>query len=743
MRFRVGVDSFTLFKTMKYLKLIKQTDMMSCGPTCLAMVSKYYGRSFRQDFIETLCAIGKQGVSLFNLSQAAEKIGFRTLGVKLTTEQLLEQGDKPCILHWDNQHFVVAYKSKKNKFTIADPQHGKTTIDQNHLKKHWVKNTDQQGFALLLEPSDGFYTSHTDEQNTEQNKSTANISIFHKLSQYKKLIFQLILGIFAVTLINLIIPFLSQSLIDQGVSMKDHTFIYLILIAQLVFIISRTSIEFIRSWILLHISTRVNISILADFLMKMMRLPLAYFDRKNTGDILQRIADHERIEQLLTSHSLNTLFSLLNLFVFGFVLWIYSSQIFLAFLIGSSLSLAWPLLFLKRRKHLDNDKFIQSSKHQNHMLHMIHGMPEIKINQAETKKKWQWESIQVGLFKTKSRLLMIEQSQQAGTILVNEIKNIIIIFLSAQLVISGELTLGMLVAISFILGQLNAPIDQLLSFLPVLQDAKLSFRRLTDIQNEADEDDNNPYSLQEVSGDIAIKNLSFAYPGFADVLQDITLQIPANKTTAIVGESGSGKTTLLKLLLKFYPNTSGHISYGDIDSNNIPAHILREQVGVVFQDGHVFDDTIAANVALSGEMVNQKRLIHALTMANLINDINRLPLKWNTIIGQNGQISFSKGQQQRLMIARSIYKDPSYLFYDEATSALDANNEKQIQQNLNSFLANRTAIIIAHRLSTVKNADQIVVLKQGKIVEKGNHETLIKQQGDYFHLVKNQLELGA
>ncbi|MFC3193921.1 peptidase domain-containing ABC transporter [Marinicella sediminis] len=726
---------------MTHFKLIKQTDMMSCGPTCLAMISQHYGRHFRQDFIETLCAIGKHGVSLFNLSQAAEKLGFRTLGVKLTTKQLAEHGDKPCILHWDDQHFVVAYKTKKNTFSIADPQYGKSRINQQQLEQHWVKNQDRQGFALLLEPTDHFYTA--DSETAEESVAAQPLGIWAKLKQHKKLLIQLVIGVLAITLINLIIPFLSQSLIDQGVALKDHKFIYLILIAQLVFIISRTSIEFIRSWILLHISTRINISILADFLLKMMRLSLSYFDRKNTGDILQRIADHERIEQLLTSHSLNTFFSLINLLVFGVVLWIYSGQIFLAFVIGSTLSLTWPLLFLHRRKHLDNEKFVHASKHQNHMLHIIHGMPEIKINQAETKKKWQWEKIQVNLFNIKSRLLMLEQGQQAGTILINEIKNIVIIFFSAQLVISGDITLGMLVAISFILGQLNAPIDQLLSFIPILQDAKLSFRRLTEIQNEPDESTQNPYQVKQLTGDISISNLTFAYPGFSPVLKDITLRIPAQKTTAIVGESGSGKTTLLKLLLKFYAPDSGVIEYGGMDVEHLPAELIRNQSGVVFQDGHVFDDTIAANVALSGATIDQQKLMHALTMANLLDDINKLPLKWQTVIGQNGQINLSKGQQQRLMIARSIYQDPAYLFYDEATSALDANNEKMIQNNLDVFVKNRTAVIIAHRLSTVRNADQIVVLKHGAVVESGNHDTLISQRGDYYYLVKNQLELGT
>jgi ATP-binding cassette subfamily B protein len=727
---------------MKRFKLIKQADAMNCGSTCLSMVARFYGRNYSQEFLNKLCALGKKGVSLLNISKAAEKIGFRTLGVKLSIDDLFSKSTMPCILHWENNHYVVAYKVSANKIKIADPQLGKFTLSKKELLQHWKKTDANEGFALLLEPTQLFFSNeHNDQIETQDFSGFKNI--VNKVSQYKYLIIQLVVGLIAVTIINLIIPFLSQSLIDQGVSKKDLSFINLILIAQLVFIFSRTIIEFIRSWILLHISTRINISIMADFLLKLMRLPLSFFDKKNTGDILQRIADHDRIEQLLTSHSLNTLFSLMNLIVFGVVLWIYSAKIFVVFFMGSLISVMWPFLFLRKRKLLDNRKFDKQSNHQNYLMQLIHGMSELKINQAETKKKWQWEKIQLGLYKVKSKLLKIEQFQQAGTVLINEVKNIFILFIAAKLVIDGSITIGMLVAITYILGQLNAPIEQLLNFIPVLQDGKLSLQRLTDIQQQKEEDESNKFGIKSISGDIVLKDVSFAYPGFSPVLKKINLQIFENKTTAIVGESGSGKTTLLKLLLKFYQLDDGNIEIGKIDLENIPASLLREKSGVVFQDGYIFDDTIAENVALDGQDINFSKLENALKMANLLNDINRLPIKMETIIGQNGQINLSKGQQQRLMIARSIYKNPSYLFYDEATSALDANNEKVIQENLNNFLKDKTAVIIAHRLSTVKNADQIVVLKQGEIVETGNHQSLTKLKGHYYHLVKNQLELGA
>jgi ATP-binding cassette subfamily B protein len=727
---------------MKNFKLIKQIDMMNCGSACLSMVAISHGKNYSQQFLNNLCEIGKKGVSLLNINKAAEKIGFRTLGIKIKAEDLFSQLSSPCILHWDNNHYVVAYKSNRNKIKIADPKLGKLTLTKQEFLKHWSKTDEHEGFALLLEPTDMFYSSELDSQNDFQDYSRFK-NITNKILEFKPLIIQLIIGLFAITVINLFIPFLSQSLIDQGVSKKDLSFINLILIAQLVFIFSRTIIEFIRSWILLHISTRVNISILADFLLKLMRLPLSYFDKKNTGDILQRISDHDRIEQLLTSHSLNTIFSLLNLIVFGIVLFIYSVNIFLVFCVGSILSILWPILFLQKRKKLDIDRFGQSSTHKNYLMQLIHGMPEIKLNQADTKKKWQWEKIQISLYNVKTRLLKIEQFQQAGTVLINEVKNILIIFISAKFVIDGEITIGMLVAITYILGQLNGPIEQLLSFIPVLQNGKLSLQRLTDIQLQDEEDESNKFNITDISGDIEIKNLSFSYPSFQPVLQDINMVIKQNQTTAIVGESGSGKTTLLKLLLKFYDLDNGDIQIGDMNINNIPTSLYRAHCGVVFQDGYIFDDSIAANVALDGEAIDYIKLEESLKMANLLDDIERLPLKVQTIIGQNGQINLSKGQQQRLMIARSIYKNPKYLFYDEATSALDANNEKTIQENLDKFLDNRTAVIIAHRLSTVKNADQIVVLKHGSIVEKGTHTSLTKLKGHYYNLVKNQLELGC
>jgi ATP-binding cassette subfamily B protein len=727
---------------MMFFKAHRQTDQMNCGSTCLAMICRHHGKLFSNEFLENLCQIGRQGLSMLNLKKAAASLGFRTLGVKLTVDQFIEQAQTPCILHWENQHYVVAYKTTAKKIKIADPELGKRTLSREEFSQHWQKTTDQQGYALLLEPTDAFY-QQTEPGIDEQANNHQFANIINQLKPHRSLLWQLLMGIFAVTLINLIIPFLSQALIDQGVGQMDHQFITVILLAQLTFVFSRTVVEFIRSWILLHISTRINIAILAGFLLKLMRLPLSYFDKKNQGDILQRMGDHQRIEQLLTSHSLNTLFSLLNLLVFGVVLWIYNALVFWVFFASTVLALLWPLLFLKKRKVIDARKFQLSGDHHNFLLQLIHGMPEIKMNQADGHKITHWYQLQQKLFHSKSGLLKTEQFQQVGTVLINEVKNVLVIFLAAKLVISGQITIGTLVAITYIMGQLNGPIDQLLNFIPTLQNASLSLQRLNEIQNLETESTQPSLSAEGISGDLKVRKLNFAYPGFDPVLHDVSLTVKGGHVTALVGASGSGKSTLLKLLLKFYPPDSGGLHLGAHDYRQLSAEQLRSAVSVVFQDPFIFDDDIAANVVVNGAKADPERLTQALKMANLYDEIDRLPQKWHTVIGQNGQYNLSKGQQQRLMIARAVYSDPEYLFFDEATSALDATNEKIIQENLSRFMKNRTALIIAHRLSTVKRADQIIVMKQGRVVETGRHEELVSRKSHYYELVKNQLELGS
>jgi ATP-binding cassette subfamily B protein len=553
-----------------------------------------------------------------------------------------------------------------------------------------------------------------------------------------------VIGLIAASLLQLIFPFLTQSIVDVGIKNQDIHFIYLILFAQLALFVGRTAIEVIRSWILLHLSTRINISLVSDFFIKLMNLPIAFFDTRMTGDILQRINDHKRIERILTTSSLNVLFSMVNLVVFSFVLAYYNMTLFFIFLVGSFLYFLWIAIFLKKRRDLDYKRFSQVSQEQSKVIELVNGMQEIKLHNAEKQKRWGWEFLQARLFKVSIEGLALEQYQSVGSGFINELKNILITFLSAKLVIDGDITLGMMLAISYIVGQLNSPISQLINFIREVQDAKISLDRLSEIHNKEDEEPADIDFVKDVDeeADISVSNLSFRYTGSDQmVLKELDVTIPANKVTAIVGVSGSGKTTLMKLLLKFYEPNEGQIKLGNYNLENVSQKIWRSQSGVVMQEGYIFSDTIANNIAVGEDYVDKQKLAHAVDVANIKEYIETLPLSYNTKIGMEG-VGLSTGQKQRLLIARSVYKNPNFLFFDEATSALDANNEKVIMEKLNTFFEDKTVVVIAHRLSTVRNADQIVVLEQGKIVEVGNHETLVKQKRNYYHLVKNQLELG-
>ncbi len=720
---------------------------MDCGPACLRMVAKYYGKNVTLQELRSLSSTTREGSSLLGISDAAEKTGFRTLGVKITYEKLVEDASLPCIAHWNQSHFVVVYKIKKDKIYIADPGHGLLTYTKDEFLKSWQSDT-KEGILLLLEPSPEFYTGAASADGDTTAKKGFSF-LFLYLFRYKKLLVQLIFGLLAGSLLQLIFPFLTQSIVDIGVQNSDLHFIYLVLFAQLMLFFGRISIEIIRSWILMHISSRINISLVSDFFVKLMKLPISFFDVKMTGDIMQRINDHQRIESFLTSTSLNVLFSFMNLVVFGFVLAFYSLTIFSVFFAGSLLYFLWILFFLKRRADLDFKRFNQHAQNQSKVMELITGMQEIKLNNAERQKRWQWENIQVRLFKINIKGLALEQMQNAGSGLINELKNILITFLSAKLVIDGQITLGMMLSISYIIGQLNSPIMQLVSFTQNLQDARLSLERLSEIHSKEDEEKNNNdflHPFNDVNADntsIELKNISFKYTGtYGDmVLKDLELTIPARKITAIVGTSGSGKTTLMKLLLKFYEPQSGVISIGKQYLNTIPPKTWRSVCGVVMQEGYIFSDTIANNIAVGDDHIDVERLRNAVRIANIKEHIESLPLRYNTKIGMEG-LGLSSGQKQRILIARAVYKNPEYLFFDEATSALDANNEKVIMNNLDEFFKGKTVVVIAHRLSTVKNADQIIVLDKGKIVELGNHTELTALKGNYYELVKNQLELG-
>ncbi|MBB4800572.1 ATP-binding cassette subfamily B protein [Flavobacterium nitrogenifigens] len=729
---------------MKKFAHYRQADIKDCGPTCLKIIAKHYGKTINiqelRDFSETT----REGSNLLFLSDAAEKIGFRTLGVKLSVSRI-EEAPLPCILHWNNDHYVVLYKIKKGKFYISDPAFGLLEYSKEEFTKFWIGNNagdeTKEGIALLIEATPNFFQSDFDK---EENSGLGFRFLSQYLFQYKSFLIQLAIGLFASSLLNLIFPFLTQSIVDVGIQNQNINFIYLILFAMLFIFAGRTGLELIRSWILLHLSTRINISLISDFFIKLMNLPISFFDVRMTGDIMQRINDHRRIEKILTTSSLNVLFSVINMFVMGAVLAYFNLQIFLVFFLGSVLYFGWITLFLKRREVLDYKRFAEVSNEQNKVMELINGMQEIKLHNAEKQKRWGWEYVQARLFRVSIKGLVLEQSQTIGSSVINELKNIFIILLSAKLVIEGSITLGMMLAISAIVGSLNGPITQLIEFVRELQDAKISLARLSEIHQKEDELQQEAHQTNEIphDADIEIKNLSYRYLGAdAPVLDNLNLVIPANKVTAIVGVSGSGKTTLMKLLLKFYEPEKGEVCIGNAQLKNISQKAWRSNIGAVMQEGFIFSDTIANNIAFGSDRIDKERLVYASDVANIKEYISGLPLGYNTKIGAEG-LGMSTGQKQRLLIARAVYKNPEILFFDEATSALDANNEKEIMKKLDIFFKDKTVVVIAHRLSTVMNADQIVVLDKGKIIEMGSHSALVAQKGNYFELVRNQLQLG-
>ena len=724
-----------------------QLDSRDCGPTCLRMIAKHYKKNYSLQDLRKKANINREGVSLLGISKAAENIGFRTMGFSISWEQLAKEAPLPCIVHWKQNHFVVVYKiSRKNIVFVADPAHGLVKYTKEEFLRCWLSNKpngDNKGIALLLEPGPDFYNI-----GDEKPDKTSFQFLFQYLRPHKKFMFQIILAMFMGSLLQLIAPFLTQSVVDKGIGNQNLGFVTLVLIAQLVLMVSRTSVEFIRNWLLLHISTRIDISLISDFLIKLMKLPIGFFDTKMIGDIMQRIGDHTRIQHFLTGSSINILFSMVNLLIFGAVLAFYSLKIVGVFIIGSAIYFIWVWLFLKRRRDLDFKRFAQMSDNQSNLFQLITGMQEIKLNNCERQKRWKWERIQARLFRVNIQGLALSQWQQAGAMFFNETKNIFITFLSASAVINGDVTLGMMMSVQYIIGQLNAPVEQMISFMQQAQDAKISMERLGEIHNKEDEEPANAMKVNQLPSDLSIElnNISFQYEGPPSemVLKNINLTIPEGKTTAIVGTSGSGKTTLVKLLLGFYAPIKGEIKIGGITLGNYNSSFWRAQCGAVMQDGFVFSDTISENIAPGDENLDTLKLRKAVRVANISDFIDGLPLGFNTKIGQEGS-GISQGQRQRLLIARAVYKNPEYIFFDEATNSLDANNEKVIMQNLEEFFMHgkpKTVVVVAHRLSTVKNADQIIVLEKGEIIEKGTHDELTQIKGAYYELVKNQLELG-
>ena len=724
-----------------------QYDSMQCGITCLRMVCKYFGREYSLDSLSKLCFATTEGVSMLGINEAANTLGLHTISARATIEMLGEV-PLPCILHWNQNHFVVLYKVKKGKkFYVADPGKGLVTYSLDEFKQHWTStksNGEDKGIAMFLETTPAFFTYKMEGEEDIKEKRSFRF-LFGYVKKYRKYFGQIILGLVIGSLLQLVLPFLTQSIVDVGIKNQDIGFVWLILLGQLMLTISRTAIDFIRRWLLLHISLRINISLVSDFFIKLLKLPMSFFDTKLMGDLMQRMNDHSRVNTFLTQQTLNITFAMLTFVVFSVVLFFYNKLVFVIFLSGSILYGGWMTLFLKRRKVLDYELFEQQAINNNKTYEFITSMQEIKLQDCEQRRRWEWEDTQADLFGVQMKSLKLQQTQEAGSIFINEVKNIIITVVAATAVIHGQMTLGMMLAVQYIIGQLNSPVEQLMNFFYSLQDVKISLERINEIHQMDDENGKESLltSIEDKNEGIDIKNIMFKYDPHAlrKTIDDVGIHVPQGKVTAIVGASGSGKTTLIRLMLGYYPVLEGKINIGNTDINKLNKKWWRRQCGVVMQDGVIFSESIARNIAVDDGDIDKERLLKAAEIACIKDYVMALPLKFNTKIGRDG-VGLSQGQKQRILIARAVYKNPDYIFLDEATNSLDANNERSIVENLDKFYKGKTVVIVAHRLSTVKNADQIVVIDHGKVVEVGNHESLTAKRGAYYNLVKNQLELG-
>lgn len=721
----------------------RQHDNMQCGIACLQMICSFWGKAYSVEALSHLCFATTEGTSLRSINEAAIQLGFHTTSGKITIAQLAN-APLPCILHWNQSHFVVLYRISSNFFYIADPNKELLKYTKSDFEANWLSTqskNEEAGIAMFLQPTPKFY----EKQDSSKKERHSFAFLFSYFKQYRRYFGQIILGLLLGCVLQLIFPFLTQAIVDVGITHRNINFIFLILIGQLMLTISRASVDFIRRWILLHISMRINISLVSDFFIKLLKLPMSFFDTKLLGDLMQRMNDHNRIEKFLTTQTLSVMFSLLSFIVFGVVLLCYNLPIFLIFLTGSICYTVWIALFLKRRKQIDYLYFEKQAKNNNKTYQFITAMQEIKLQDCEQRRRWEWEDVQAELFEANMKNLKLQQSQEAGSIFINEIKNIVITVVAATAVINGSMTLGMMLAVQYIIGQLNTPIEQLMSFIYSLQDVKISLERINEIHEMKNEESNDNALTQFKNKDksLYLRQVDFKYNPHSlnKILDSVDFTIPEGKVTALVGTSGSGKTTIIKLLLGYYHVLDGEISIGKTPLKEYKMKWWRRQCGVVMQDGVIFSESIARNIAVDDEEIDKERLVKAARIANIEEHIMRLPLKYNTLIGQDG-VGLSQGQKQRILIARAVYKNPQYIFLDEATNALDANNERVIVENLMEFYKGKTVVVVAHRLSTVKNADQIVVIDKGKIIEVGCHAELINTKGAYFNLVKNQLELG-
>jgi ATP-binding cassette subfamily B protein len=716
-----------------------QLDAKDCGPACIKILAKYYGQYYSLQYLRDLCGVNREGVSLLDIGYACEQIGLRTLSVKPTWEQLRTQVALPCIIHWDFSHFVVVYRISSRHVYVSDPAKGLLKYGIDEFTRGWL-GKETQWAVMIVEPMADFKQRVAGEK-IERKKTLENFIGYFR--PYRKSIINLLAVMLVVTVLQGFLPFISKAVIDVGIQTRDLTFINLVLIANVCIVLTVLLSSIVRDWILLHITSRLNIALISDYLIKLMKLPVSFFENKLVGDILQRANDHERIRNFIMNSSFNLIFSTLTFVVFSVILCIYNPIICLIFLIGNTLYVCWVLFFLRFRKKLDWEYFELVSKNQSYWVETIGAIQDIKINNYEKKKRWKWEAIQARLYKVNQKVLTISNTQNVGAQFINQLTNLLIIFYCAKAVLNGDITFGVMISTQFIVGMMNGPISQFISFIQSAQYARISFLRLNEIHQleDEDEDESSNSIALPARKSLVLRNVTFHYNrNAAPVLSNISLVIPEGRVTAIVGDSGSGKSTLLKLILRIYKPSAGELMVGNMNIQNIGLRQWRDCCGAVMQDGKIFNDTILNNIVLDAENIDYALLHNAVTAANIAQEIEALPQGYQTVMGEMGR-GLSGGQKQRVLIARALYKNPDYLFFDEATNALDTINEQKIVSALDAIFKNKTVIVVAHRLSTIRKADQIIVLKGGRVAEIGNHASLMaNEHGHYAQLIRAQTE---